>query len=139
MSVDMGISIEKITQSKTVLTPQTQTVKNSTLKSLTLAEAIKEFQLNGYKENLTPGFDHFYYGPNKAEIYAHEIFFDEIVRFENQSDPDDQSILYAISAPVKKIKGLYVESYGLYHDELSDSMIDRMKFCHDAKRGFFNY
>jgi hypothetical protein len=107
--------------------------------SLHLAEAIKEFQAKGYKENLTPSYDHFYFGPDKIEIYPHEIFFDEILRFEELSAPDDQSILYAISAPGKKIKGLYVESYGLDHDDLSRSMIERMKFCHDAKRGVFNY
>lgn len=107
--------------------------------SLHLAEAIKEFQVKGYKENLTPSYDHFYFGPDKIEIYPHEIFFDEVLRFEDLSDPDDQSILYAISAPGKKIKGLYVESYGLDHDDLSRSMIERMKFCHDAKRGVFNY
>lgn len=105
----------------------------------TLTKTIKELQSRGYKENLTVVFDHFHYGPDKIELYPHEIFFDEVIRFENLSDPDDQSILYAISAPAKNVKGIYVDSYGLYHDNLSTSIIERMKFCHDIKNGTLRY
>lgn len=104
-----------------------------------LTRAICELQKRGYKENLSAAFDYFYYGPDKNELHPHEIFFDEVIRFENSSDPDDQSILYAISAPAKNVKGLYVESYGLYHDNLSPSMIERIKFCHDIKNGTLQY
>lgn len=104
-----------------------------------LEKIIRDFQRRGYKENLTPAYDHFYYGPDKVKLYPHEIFFDEVVRFENLSDPDDQSILYAISAPAKNVKGIYVDSYGLYHDNLSNSMIERMKFCHDIKSGTLQF
>lgn len=104
-----------------------------------LSKTILDFQNQGYKENFIPDYDHFYYGPDKIELYPHDIFFDEVIRFENLSDPDDQSILYAISSPSKNVKGIYVESYGVGHDDLSPSMIERMKFCHDLKRGTLHY
>jgi len=113
--------------------------KQNTEEMSTLTKTIKEFQLKGYTENLTADFDHFHYGPDKIELYPHEIFFDEVIRFENLADPDDQSILYAISVPSKNTKGIYIDSYGLHHDSLSNSLIERMKFCHDIKRGTLQY
>lgn len=104
-----------------------------------LTNSIKELQKKGYKENFVPKYDHFVYGGDKFELYPHDLFFDEVLRFEDSSDPDGQSILFAISSPTKNIKGIYVDSYGLNHDDLSPSVIERMKFCHDLNRGALNY
>lgn len=104
-----------------------------------LNKTIKDLQVKGYKENFVPAYDHFYYGKDKIELYPYEIFFDEVIRFEDLSDPDGQSILYAISSPAKNVKGIYIESYGLYHDDLSPSMIERIKLSHDLKRGTLHY
>ena len=104
-----------------------------------VANAIHELQAKGYTENFVPHYDHFVYGNEKIELHPHDIFFDEVIRFEDLSAPEGQSILYAISSPTKNVKGTYVESYGLYHEDLSSSMIERIKFCHDLKRGTLNY
>lgn len=100
-----------------------------------IAKTIKDLQARGYSENFVPSYDHFVYGSEKNELHPHDIFFDEVIRFEDLSAPEGQAILYAISSPTKNVKGIYVESYGLYHDDLSSSMIERMKFCHDLKQG----
>ena len=99
-----------------------------------VTDSIKELQKKGYKENFELQFDHLACRDGKFQLYPQDIFFDEVIRFENTSDPDDQSILYAISVPKKNMKGLWVVSYGLYHEDLSQSMIERMKFCHALKR-----
>lgn len=99
---------------------------------LQLIDALKILQRKGYTENLVPHYDHLTCGEQK--IYPSEMYFDQVVRFENESDPDDQSILYAISVPAKKLKGLYVESYGLYHDDWTPSLLQRLQFCRSIKR-----
>jgi hypothetical protein len=101
---------------------------------LCITDAIKELQAKGYIESFEPKFDHLACRSGKIDLYPRDIFFDEVIRFENSSDPDDQSILYAISVPRRKMKGLYVESYELYHEEISQEMIERMKFCHALRR-----
>ena len=95
-----------------------------------LCAEIKELQEKGYNQNFVVHFDHFTYDNDPKKLYAKDIFFDEVVRFENTSDPDDQAILYAITAIDSGVKGIYIESYGFYHEDLAPSMIDRMKFCH---------
>lgn len=99
-----------------------------------VADAIKELQAKGYTHNLILAYDHFKTEDDNIKLYPKDIFFDEVMRFENTSDPDDQSILYAISSLVDQVKGLYVESYGLYHDEISPLIIKRMQYCHAQRQ-----
>lgn len=92
-----------------------------------LADTLRGIQGKGYSENLTPKFDHFEARSGEIRLMPHEFSVDDIVRFENTSDPDDQAILYAISAPSIGIKGVYVESFSLTHDDLSVEMLNRLK------------
>lgn len=92
-----------------------------------LAEAMHLLEKQGYTENLTLKVDHFECSSGKYKIYTQEFDVDKVIRFENTSDPDDQAILYAISAPKLGIKGLYIEAYGIYQDEQSHDMIEKFK------------
>lgn len=88
------------------------------------SEALRELERRGYTESLVPRFDHLELHDGRERLAPHEFEVDEIFRFENTSDPDDQAILYAISA--RGVKGTFLESYGLYHEEMSPAMIDRL-------------
>lgn len=90
-------------------------------------EAMQEWEAKGYDKNLVLKFDHFEIDSGHEKIYPEEFEIDEFIRFENTSDPSDQSILYAISSPKHNLKGLYLESYGLYTEEVSRSMIDKFR------------
>ena len=95
-----------------------------------ISESISELQAKGYTASFELCYDHFSCGSGDVILQPEELFFDEVLRFENSSDPDDQSILYAISVPGTNLKGLCAESYGLFHDDLSQSMIKRLQECH---------
>lgn len=90
-------------------------------------EDILQLEKQGYSENLIPRFDHLECDSGSIKLYPDEFAVDEIIRFENSSDPDDQSIVYAISSAKGGVKGIYTESYGAYHDELSDEMLQHFK------------
>jgi hypothetical protein len=92
-----------------------------------LVEALHSLQRKGYVENLIPCFDHLEAQSGKYHVFPDDILVDRVYRFENTSDPDDQSIAYAITCPKAGIKGVYVESYGVYHDELSPEMESKLK------------
>ncbi len=93
---------------------------------ISLADTIVDLENAGYRENLSADYDHFSCRVGAIEIYPEEFEIDKVVRFENTSDPDDQAILYAISSEPKNIKGLFVESYGLYHEELSKEILNKL-------------
>ena len=49
----------------------------------------------------------------------------EFYRFEGMSNPSDTSILYAIEV-TNGVKGTLISSYGMYADEMSNEMIQKL-------------
>lgn len=95
-------------------------------------EAMRELESKGYDKNLVLKNDHFEIDSGHEKIYPNEFEVDEMVRFENTSDPNDQSILYAISSENHGIKGLFLESFGVYNEDISRSMIEKLKTANRA-------
>jgi len=52
---------------------------------------------------------------------------DKVFRFEGESNPDDQSILYAISSLKFETKGLLVNGYGISSDIATNLLISKLK------------
>lgn len=92
-----------------------------------LTESLRRYEDQGYTENFTLRFDHLECQDGRLKIYPPDFILDEIERFENTSDPDDQTILYVISIPKHGLKGLSMESYGSYHEDMSDAMLEHIK------------
>lgn len=91
-----------------------------------LPDTLRALQAKGYTENLTAKFDHFESQMGKIKIYPQDMSVDEVVRFENASDPDDNSILFAIRSN-DGVKGVFVDSFGVYHTELSPDLDRKLK------------
>lgn len=102
------------------------TLKAGTGFMLQPGEAIAQLEREGYSCNIVARYDHFEIDCGKECLFPADFQVDEMQRFENSSDPDDQSILYAISCPSRHLKGLYLESYGVYHEDLSREMLGRL-------------
>ena len=61
-----------------------------------------------------------------ANVGPHEFNIDAQYRFEGASNPDDNSILYAISSEKHHLKGLLVNAYGIYSDDYTDALIKKL-------------
>lgn len=92
-----------------------------------VTDALTYFEKLGYDKNIVPRFDHFEIDSGATKIFPDEFEVDELFRFENTSDPDDQAAVYAISSQKHGVKGVFMESYGLGQEVLSKGMIDRLK------------
>ena len=92
----------------------------------TLSEAINDLQVNEYPYdfNLTP--ECLECASLKIEIRPEDFKVDKIYRFEGMSSTDDNSILYAISSK-KGIKGLLVDAYGVYAENISEAMRKKLR------------
>ena len=62
----------------------------------------------------------------KIEIRPEDFKVDKIYRFEGMSSTDDNSILYAISSK-KELKGLLVDAYGVYAENISEAMRKKLR------------
>jgi len=65
-----------------------------------------------------------------TQLSPDDFQIDKIYRFEGMSDPEDQSILYAISSPNFNVKGLLVNAYGMDADEFSAKIIEKLNVQH---------
>lgn len=61
-----------------------------------------------------------------TQLSSDDFQIDKLYRFEGMTDPEDQSILYAISSTVFNVKGLLVNSYGMDSDEYSSKLIAKL-------------
>lgn len=59
---------------------------------------------------------------------------DHVYRFEGDSDPEYQSILYAISSPKFDLKGTLVNGYGTSSDEETTKLIEKLNTHNNQNR-----
>ena len=92
----------------------------------TMVEALEDLKDRGFvlDFNLTKGMLH-----NSAEnvtLQPEDFEIVEIHRFEGASDPGDNSILYAINSDKYDIKGVFVNAYGVYADDISEVLLKKL-------------
>lgn len=91
----------------------------------TLVETLEKLRKDGYTEDFNIRFDSLIC--KKACLLPQEFEVDQIFRFEGNTNPSDEAILYAISSIDGDIKGVLVNSYGTYADEMTADLIDKLR------------
>ncbi|WP_245224568.1 phosphoribosylpyrophosphate synthetase [Pedobacter ginsenosidimutans] len=66
-------------------------------------------------------------GENPIQEFPEQFLIDRHYRFEGESDPDDEAIVYAISSIDGKIKGIFVNGYGTSSESTGDELIKQLK------------
>lgn len=64
-------------------------------------------------------------------LMPEEFEIDEVYRFEGMTDPADSSVVYAISSNVGNLKGVLVDGYGVYAENVSPELLNKLKIHHD--------
>ena len=92
----------------------------------TLSEAINDLAKKGYTANFNIESDCIVCTDNMIRLHPDEFQIDEIYRFQEMSDLDNESILYAISSPQNNMKGLLVNAYGIYSETATTEMVEKL-------------
>lgn len=92
----------------------------------TLTEAIAALRKKGYVEDFNLRENCIECQQGKFKLFHDQFQIDSYYRFEGMTNPDDQSILYAISSPELNLKGTLVNGYGIYSDPLADEMVRKL-------------
>ena len=95
-------------------------------KYTTLSEAINDLTNRGYTFNFIIKSDCIEYVEENIQLQPDEFEIDEVHRFQEMSDVDNESILYAISSTQNSLKGLLVNSYSIYADTASANLIEKL-------------
>ena len=92
----------------------------------TLSIATNELKKKGYTFDFLLKPEHIECPGVDKKYEAEDFHIDEFHRFEGMSNPDDMSIVFAVSTIDGK-KGLLIDAYGTYSDPLSTKMLQKMR------------
>jgi len=91
-----------------------------------LSVAINALTKKGYTYNFNLKEDCIECEENQCQLLPEEFNIDQKHRFEEMSDVDNESVLYAISSKDGKLKGLLVNAYGIYADYASFKLVQKL-------------
>ena len=97
------------------------------MRYVTLSETMNELRKEGYVEDFNLQQNCLECRNGQFKVFADDFKIDKFFRFEGESNPSDQSILYAISSNKEDLKGLLVNAYGIYSEPLADNMVDQLE------------
>ena len=92
----------------------------------TLSEAINALRAQGYTEDFNLQSHCLDCRVGEIQLFPHEFEIDKLFRFYGPSDPDDESILYAISSAKYNLKGLLVNAFGPDADMFTQEMVEKL-------------
>lgn len=95
----------------------------------TVSEAINDLAKRGYTTD-------FKIHAEEEKIICQKTFIqlspddfeiDETYRFEGETDPGDEMIVFAISSKKNNMKGILVNGYGTYADSGTSKIVEKLK------------
>lgn len=93
----------------------------------TLVEALADLSKRGYSGNLKLHGNALREEEKELMLYPETFKVVESHRFEGMSDPDDNSVVYAIESLDGKFKGVLVNAYGVYSNGISSELIRKLE------------
>ncbi len=91
----------------------------------TLVKCTSNLFAEGYKENFVAKENGLHAPTNDTLYKPEEVKIASFYRFEGESDPADNSVLYAIETNDGK-KGMLIDAYGAYANPLVSKFINRV-------------
>ncbi len=94
----------------------------------TVTEAVNDLQRRGYDHDFRINRDCLFCDEKDTQLIPEEFEVDEVYRFEGESDPGDENVVYAISSSLKKLKGILVTAFGTYAEEISGDLLRKLHY-----------
>lgn len=92
----------------------------------TLVSAINGLKQRGYTIDFNIAFDKIICANNIHCLNPSEFEITEIHRFEGDTNPSDEDVLYAVESKTGNLKGIITSAFGLYADTISTEMIHKL-------------
>jgi hypothetical protein len=97
----------------------------------TVAQAVNGLKDRGFTMDFNLENDHIRCQGHPERLGADEFEIVEVYRFEGNSDPGDEAIVYGIQSK-HGIKGVLVNGFGISADSLSNTMIEKLRILHES-------
>ena len=92
----------------------------------TVTGALQDLKLRGFTIDFNIAFDKIICSKNETILNPNEFEIVEVYRFEGDSNPDDEDVVYAIESRDGKLKGSMTSAYGMYATTVSTEMLQKL-------------
>ena len=100
----------------------------------TVTEAVNDLKRRGYTIDFNLQHDRIVCHDMPISLRPDEFEIVEVHRFEGNSDPADEAVVYAIESKHGQ-KGILVDAFGTYADNVSSEMVEKLNVKHPVKQG----
>jgi hypothetical protein len=92
----------------------------------TLTSALTGLKAKGYTLDFNIAFDKLVCSEGINCLNPNEFEITEVHRFEGDTNPDDEDVVYAVASLDHKIKGTVTSAFGMYADAVSTEMLKKI-------------
>lgn len=92
----------------------------------TLTAALTGLKAKGYTLDFNIEFDKLVCREGLNQLRPEDFEITEVYRFEGDTNPDDEEVVYAVASLDNKIKGTITSAFGPYADSISAEMLKKI-------------
>ncbi|MEO6669377.1 MAG: phosphoribosylpyrophosphate synthetase [Ferruginibacter sp.] len=92
----------------------------------TVVAAINGLKQRGYSIDFNLAFDKLICTKTQISLEPSDFEITEVYRFEGDTNPSDEDVVYAVESKDGKTKGVLTEAFGTYADAASDEMLKKL-------------
>jgi hypothetical protein len=92
-----------------------------------LLDALNGLKQRGYTIDFNLAFDHVKCTDTDVSLSPSQFEITEYYRFEGISNPDDESVVFAIASKDESMKGTLVSGYGIYSEPVNEEMMQKLR------------
>ena len=97
----------------------------------TITDALTDLDRRGYNLDFNLTADALECKSFNLLLKPEEFEIEEVYRFEGMTDPADSSVVYVISSNAGSLKGVLVDGYGVYAENISSELLNKLKIHHE--------
>ncbi len=97
----------------------------------TVVDALKGLKAKGYNLDFNIAFDAIKCDEHEICLNPGEFEITEVYRFEGDTNPSDEDVVYAVESRDGKIKGTITGAFGTYSDSLNEAMLKKLTIHHN--------
>jgi hypothetical protein len=99
----------------------------------TVTEAINNLKQRGYVLDFNLEENELICLEPSLKLHPEQFHIHEVYRFENNTDPADEAILFAIESD-DGYKGILLNAYGAKNDSMADALVKKLKIFYEQKK-----
>lgn len=92
-----------------------------------LIDAINGLRKEGYEEDFNLKQNCIECRGGQYKVFHDEFHIDKFFRFDGDTNPSEESIIYAISSEKYNLKGILINGYGITSEPLTNEMLEKLR------------